>query len=260
MARRGKVKGAEIAQMIQLIVLVLKWSHTILPYCSLFCLFVYAYYADIVRWFLARSRGDEHTRKCEVIALSAQRNTDMLAAVVGLAAFYGGHPLLSSPPRSRACVAHHMGDVPHDDEPVVKTSQGIDVEAAAAEISRLLKEQEAADAAAAAEMGDIADKDAVTSELEAALEATVKAAEEETGAAAMEAAKAKKLWIEQEEALQAAKAKQLRIEQEEALQAAKAEQAAKARALEVERIKQEEAAALEAKRLAAAKAAVCVAT
>ena len=229
--------------MIQLIVLVLKWSHTILPYCSLFCLFVYAYYADIVRWFLARSRGDEHTRKCEVIALSAQRNTDMLAAVVGLAAFYGGHPLLSSPPRSRACVAHHMGDVPHDDEPVVKTSQGIDVEAAAAEISRLLKEQEAADAAAAAEMGDIADKDAVTSEIEAALEA--------------EAAKAKKLWIEQEEALQAAKAKQLRIEQEEALQAAKAEQAAKARALEVERIKQEEAAALEAKRLVAAKAAVC---
>ena len=225
----------------------------------MFCLFVYAYYADIVRWFLARSRGDEHTRKCEVIALSAQRNTDMLAAVVGLAAFYGGHPLLSSPPRSRACVAHHMGDVPHDDEPVVKTSQGIDVDAAAAEISRLLKEQEAADAAAAAEM-KIADKDAVTSELEAALEATVKAAEEETGAAALEAAKAKKLWIEQEEALQAAKAKQLRIEQDEALQAAKAEQAAKARALEVERIKQEEAAGLEAKQLAAAKAAVCVAT
>ena len=166
----------------------------------------------------------------------------MLTAVVGLAAFYGGHPLLSSPTRSRACVAH-MGDVPHGDEPVVKTSQGIDVEAAAAEISRLLKEQEAADAAAAAEMGDIADKDAVTSEIEAALEA--------------EAAKAKKLWIEQEEALQAAKAKQLRIEQEEA----KAEQLRieqeEARALEVERIKQEEAAALEAKRLAAAKAAVC---
>ena len=143
-----------------------------------------------------------------------------------------------------------MGDVPHGDEPVVKTSQGIDVEAAAAEISRLLKEQEAADAAAAAEMGDIADKDAVTSEIEAALEA--------------EAAKAKKLWIEQEEALQAAKAKQLRIEQEEALKAAKAEQLRieqeEARALEVERIKQEEAAALEAKRLAAAKAAVCLAT
>ena len=157
----------------------------------------------------------------------------LLTAVVGLAAFYGGHPLLSSPPRSRACVAHHMGDLPHDDEPV-KTSQGVDVKVAAAEISRLLREQEAADAAAAAEIF-VTDKDVVTSELEAALEATVKAAEEETGAAALQAAKAKKLWIEQEEALQAAKDTQLRIEQEEAR-------------------------ALEAKQLVSAKAAVCVAT
>ena len=39
----------------------------------------------------------------------------------------------ASPTRSRACVTHDRGDVPHDDEPVVKTSQGIDVEAAAAE-------------------------------------------------------------------------------------------------------------------------------
>jgi len=126
-----------------------------------------------------------------------------------------------------------MGDLPHDDEPV-KTSQGVDVKVAAAEISRLLREQEAADAAAAAEIF-VTDKDVVTSELEAALEATVKAAEEETGAAALQAAKAKKLWIEQEEALQAAKDTQLRIEQEEAR-------------------------ALEAKQLVSAKAAVCVAT
>ena len=31
--------------------------------------------------------------------------------VTGFAAFYGGQPLFSSPPRSRACVAHHMGEV-----------------------------------------------------------------------------------------------------------------------------------------------------
>ena len=118
-----------------------------------------------------------------IAACHWKRNPPMLlTAVVGLAAFYGGHPLLSSPPRLRACVAHHMGDLPHDDEPV-KTSQGVDVKVAAAEISRLLREQEAADAAAAAEIF-VTDKDVVTSELEAALEATVKAAEEETGAAA----------------------------------------------------------------------------
>lgn len=142
-----------------------------------------------------------------IAACHWKRNPPMLlTAVVGLAAFYGGHPLLSSPPRLRACVAHHMGDLPHDDEPV-KTSQGVDVKVAAAEISRLLREQEAADAAAAAEIF-VTDKDVVTSELEAALEATVKAAEEETGAAVLQAAKAKKLWIEQEEA-RALEAKQL---------------------------------------------------
>ena len=60
--------------------------------------------------------------------------------VTGFAAFYGGQPLLSSPPRSRACVAHHMGDAPH--EPL-KTAQGVDVKVAAADISRLLREQDA---------------------------------------------------------------------------------------------------------------------
>ena len=138
--------------------------------------------------------------------------------VTGFAAFYGGQPLLSSPPRSRACVAHHMGDAPH--EPL-KTAQGVDVKVAAADISRLLREQ---DAAGAAEIF-VVDKEAVTSEvLEAALEATVKAAEETGVDAAADVT-----------ALRAAKAKQLRIEQEETR-------------------------ALEAKQLADAKAAVCMAT
>ena len=141
--------------------------------------------------------------------------------VTGFAAFYGGQPLFSSPPRSRACVAHHMGDAPH--EPL-KTAQGVDVKVAAADISRLLREQDAADAAAAAEIF-VLDKEAVTSEvLEAALEATVKAAEETGVDAAADVT-----------ALRAAKAKQLRIEQEETR-------------------------ALEAKQLADAKAAVCMAT
>ena len=140
--------------------------------------------------------------------------------VTGFAAFYGGQPLLSSPPRSRACVAHHMGDAPH--EPL-KTAQGVDVKVAAADISRLLREQDAADAAGAAEI--FVNKEAVTSQvLEAALEATVKAAEETGVDAAADVT-----------ALRAAKAKQLRIEQEETR-------------------------ALEAKQLADAKAAVCMAT
>ena len=137
--------------------------------------------------------------------------------VTGFAAFYGGQPLLSSPPRSRACVAHHMGDAPH--EPL-KTAQGVDVKVAAADISRLLREQDAA----AAEIF-VVDKEAVTSEvLEAALEATVKAAEETGVDAAGDVT-----------ALRAAKAKQLRIEQEETR-------------------------ALEAKQLTGKKAAVCIAT
>jgi hypothetical protein len=144
----------------------------------------------------------------------------MLTVVTGLAAFYGGQPLLSSAPRSRACVAHHMGDAPH--EPL-KTSQDVDVKVAAADISRLLRKQEAADAAAAAEIF-VADKETVTSEvLEAALEATVKAAEETGVDTAADVT-----------ALRAAKAKQLRIEQEKTR-------------------------ALEAKQLASTKAAVCMA-
>jgi len=113
-----------------------------------------------------------------------------------------------------------MGDAPH--EPL-KTSQDVDVKVAAADISRLLRKQEAADAAAAAEIF-VADKETVTSEvLEAALEATVKAAEETGVDTAADVT-----------ALRAAKAKQLRIEQEETR-------------------------ALEAKQLASTKAAVCMA-
>ena len=120
----------------------------------------------------------------------------MLFIVVGLAAFYGGQPLLSSSPRSRACVALQSNEFQ-------KTSQGVDVNAAAADISRLLKEQDTADAAAAAEI--VVDKEAVTSEmLESALEATIKAAEKTgvdsaAGVTALRAAKAKQLRIEQGE-------------------------------------------------------------
>ena len=123
----------------------------------------------------------------------------MLTVVTGLAAFYGGQPLLSTPSCSRACVASQ-------NEPL-KTAQGVDVNVAAADISRLLRE----DAAAAAETF-VVDKEVVSSEmLEAALEATVKAAEETGVDTAADVT-----------ALRAAKAKQLRIEQEEtrALEAA----------------------------------------
>ena len=133
----------------------------------------------------------------------------MLTVVTGLAAFYGGQPLLSTPSRSRACVASQ-------NEPL-KTAQGVDVNVAAADISRLLRE----DAAAAAETF-VVDKEVVSSEmLEAALEATVKAAEETGVDTAADVT-----------ALRAAKAKQLRVEQEET-RALEAAQLASAKAEEM---------------------------
>ena len=136
----------------------------------------------------------------------------------GTTAFYGGQTLLSSTPRSRACVASQ----PNEPQ---KTARGVDINTAASELSKMLREQE---------------------EAEAALQATVEAAEKTGVDAAPGLAALENLRSSTREVL---------VQRQAADRAAAELEAAKKRQHEIEKAA-EEKRLLEAELLANAKAAV----